>query len=85
MRDVFSTLVPTQSLFAQIALRDAGIEFFMLNANAANWATDVTSPIAPFTIQVREEDFDAAAAVIREALDRIRERPKPESGQEKNS
>lgn len=77
MRAVYSTLDVQHQLIVRIALNDARIKFFIPNENAASWTSDVTLPAAPFVFQVNDEDFDAAAAVIREALDRIRKKKKP--------
>ncbi|HZL72464.1 MAG TPA: hypothetical protein VFC86_08380 [Planctomycetota bacterium] len=74
MRTVYSTLDVAHSLIVRIALKDAGIKFFMPNENAASWNTDLGSPAVPLEFQVAEGDFAAAEKVIREALDRIRKK-----------
>jgi len=74
MRTVYSTLDVAHSLIVRLALKDAGIKFFMPNENAASWTTDLGSPAAPLEFQVAEGEFSAAEKVIREALDRIRKK-----------
>lgn len=85
MRAVYSTLDVQHQLIVRIALNDAGIKFLIPNENAASWTTDVTLPAAPFVFQVSDEDYDAAAAVIREALDRIRGTKKPRKSHKKKA
>lgn len=85
MRAVYSTVDVQHPLIVRISLNDAGIKFFIPNENAASWATDVDLPVAPFVFQVGDEDFDAAAAVIREALDRIRETKTPGKSRKKKA
>jgi hypothetical protein len=84
VRAVYSTLDVQHQLIVRIALKDAGIKFFIPNENAASWTSDVTLPAAPFVFEVSDEDFDAAAAVIREAIDRIRKK-KPVRKQKKKT
>ena len=83
MKTVYTTLDIPQSLIIRLALKDAGIQFFVPNENASSWVSDVGNPAVPFEFQVKEEDFDAAKKAIREALDRIRETPKPDGGRKK--
>ena len=83
MKTVYTTLDVPQSLIIRLALKDAGIPFLVPNENASSWVSDIGNPAVPFEFQVKESDFAAAQAVIREALDRIRETPKPGRGQKK--
>jgi hypothetical protein len=83
MRTVYTTLDVGQSLIVRLALNDAGIEFFVLNENAASWGTEVGTAVAPFIFQVAEKNLDKAAVAIRKALARIRETPKPASRRKK--
>ena len=83
MKTVYTTLDVPQSLIIRLALKDAGIQFLVPNENATSWVSDVGNPAVPFEFQVAESDFAAAQAVIREALDRIRETSKPDGGHKK--
>ena len=83
MKTVYSTLDVAHSLIVRLALKDAGIQFFMPNENAASWTTDLGSPAAPLVFQVSEADFATAEKVIKEALDRIRETPKRRKSRKK--
>ena len=77
MRTVFSATNPVEISMAQVALRDAGVEFDVDNENSA-WAMGMPMPATPVLIQVRDQDFEKAEKAIRVSMKRIHETPGPD-------
>ena len=76
MKTVFTTTIPKQVPLLEMALRGAGIDYQLDNANAA--FTGEIGPISaiPVGFLVRDEDVTVAAQVIEDALRRLGEWPK---------
>jgi len=67
MRIVYTTTNPRHVALLEMALREAGVEFYLENA---------AHPAVPSGFLVRDEDADKAKRAIEEALQRMGEGPK---------
>ncbi len=66
MREVLKTNNPVELNFAEVVLKDAGIESVVFDAHMS--VLDGSMVILPRRLMVAEDDADQAATLLREAL-----------------
>ncbi len=66
MREVLKTNNPVELNFAEVVLKDAGIESVVFDAHMS--VLDGSMVILPRRLMVADDDADRAATLLREAL-----------------